>query len=154
MHRYHRWPGPGARVALVAGAVMPVTLLASGCGSASSSTPAPAQNGTCAQKAAHAFIQVSKVVPAAGGGLSVTGNAVTMICGGPDDFHFSVASGTETGTVRPGADIEVFPLQKMAEEKIAASKLASYLAADQDTRIFLIGGSLPAISSLQEQFHP
>lgn len=135
---------------------MSVTLLAGGCGSPGSSTsaPAPAQNGSCAQKAGHAFIQLSRVVPAAGGGLTVTGNAATMICGGPDDFHFSVASGTETGTVRPGADIEVFPLQKMAEEKIAASKLAAYLAADQDTKIFLVGGSLPAITSLQEQFHP
>ena len=137
---------------------MSVTLLASGCGSAGSSTsaPAPAQshNGACARKAAHAFIEISRVASAAGGGLTVTGNAATMICGGPDDFHFSVASGTETGTVRPGADIEVFPLRKMAEEKIAAGELASYLAADQDTRIFLIGGSLPAISSLQEQFHP
>jgi hypothetical protein len=109
---------------------------------------------TCAQKAKQAFILVTKVVSAAGGGLTVTGNKATIVCGGPDDFHFNVASGTETGYVQPGADIEVFPVPKMTQGKIAASKLASYLATDEDTKIFLIGGSLSAISSLQEQFHP
>jgi hypothetical protein len=109
---------------------------------------------TCAQKAEHAFIQVTKVVSAADGGLTVTGNKATIVCGGPDDFHFNVASDSETGHVQPGADIEVFPVTKMAQEKIAASELASYLATDEDTKIFLIGGSLSAISSLQEQFHP
>ena len=42
----------------------------------------------------------------------------------------------------------------MAPERIQPSQLASYLTIDQDTRIFLIGGSLSAISSLQDQFHP
>jgi hypothetical protein len=129
---------------------------------ASSAAPLPSVNPggteagteTCAQKVKHAFIHVTKVVSAAGGGLTVTGSKATLVCGGPDDFHFNVASGTETGHVQPGADIEVFPVSKMAQEKIAASKLASYLATDDDTKIFLIGGSLSAISRLQEQFHP
>lgn len=181
MQPRHGGPGLGARVVLTGAVIVSGTLLASGCGSSGSSAPAAASGSfsgpaapassaasspsvnpggteagtqTCAQKAKHAFIHVTKVVSAAGGGLTVTGNKAIIVCGGPDDFHFNVASGTETGHVQPGADIEVFPVSKMAQEKIAASKLASYLATDEDTKIFLIGGSLSAISSLQEQFHP
>ena len=42
----------------------------------------------------------------------------------------------------------------MASEPIRASQLAAYLKTDGDTKIFLIGGPLSAITSLQEQFHP
>ena len=77
-----------------------------------------------------------------------------LICGGPDDSHYNVASTTETAQVTPGASITVFPLSKMQPEPIAASKLASYLATDEDTRIFLVTGPLTKITGLQEQFHP
>ncbi len=117
-------------------------------------TPGGTMDQTCAQKAKHAFVHVTKVHSAAGGALIITGNPSTLVCGGPDDFHFKVATSTETGHVVPGATIDTFPIAKMAPERIQPSQLASYLATDQDTRIFLIGGSLSAISSLQEQFHP
>ena len=109
---------------------------------------------TCAQKAKDAFVHITKVRSAPGGALIITGNPSTLVCGGPDDFHFNIADSIETGHVVPGATIETFPVSKMAPERIQPSQLASYLATDQDTRIFLIGGSLSAISSLQEQFHP
>jgi hypothetical protein len=109
---------------------------------------------TCAQKAKDAFVHVTKVQSAAGGALTISGNPSTLVCGGPDDFHFNVATSTETGHVVPSATIDTFPISKMAAERIQPSQLASYLTIDQDTRIFLIGGSLSAISSLQEQFHP
>ena len=109
---------------------------------------------TCAQKAKHAFVHITRVRSAPGGALIITGNPSTLVCGGPDDFHFNIADSIETGHVVPGATIDTFPISKMAPERIQPSQLASYLATDQDTRIFLIGGSLSAISSLQEQFHP
>ena len=109
---------------------------------------------TCAQKATHAFVHITHVQAAASGALTVTGNPATLVCGGPDDFHFNVASSTETGHVVPGASIEVFPVSTMSPQRIQPGKLASYLATDEDTRIFLIVGPLTAITSLQEQFHP
>ena len=109
---------------------------------------------TCAQRATHAFVHLTTVQAAAGGALTVTGNPATLVCGGPDDFHFNVATTTETGHVVPGASIDVFPVSIMTMTPIQPGKLAAYLATGGDTRIFLIGGPLTAITSLQEQFHP
>lgn len=117
-------------------------------------TPGGTMDQTCAQKAKDAFVHITRVRSAPGGALIITGNPSALVCGGPDDFHFNVADSIETGHVVPGATIETFPVSRMAPERIQPSQLASYLATDQDTRIFLIGGSLSAISSLQEQFHP
>ena len=117
-------------------------------------TPGGTVDQTCAQKAKDAFVNITTVRSAPGGALIITGNPSALVCGGPDDFHFNVADSIETGHVVPGATIETFPVSKMAPERIQPSQLASYLATDQDTRIFLIGGSLSAITSLQEQFHP
>ncbi|MGO9778888.1 MAG: hypothetical protein ACLPQY_03820 [Streptosporangiaceae bacterium] len=117
-------------------------------------TPGGTVDQTCAQKAKDAFVHITSVRSAPGGTLIITGNPSALVCGGPDDFHFNIADSIETGHVVPGATIQTFPLSKMAPERIQPSQLAAYLATDQDTRIFLIGGSLSAIGSLQEQFHP
>ena len=110
---------------------------------------------SCAYRAAHdAYILITKVEPAASGALTVTGQAAKLVCGGPDDFHWNTVTATETGHTVPAASIEVFPVSKMASEPIKASQLAAYLKTDGDTKIFLIGGPLSAITSLQEQFHP
>jgi hypothetical protein len=42
----------------------------------------------------------------------------------------------------------------MKPESIKPSQLASYLKTDGDTKIFLVGGPVSSISSLQEQYHP
>jgi hypothetical protein len=110
---------------------------------------------TCAYRAAHdAYIYITKVQAAASGALTVTGQAAKLVCGGPDDFHWNPVTATETGHTVPTAKIETFPTSKMAPESIAASQLAAYLKTDDDTKIFLIGGPLSAMTSLQEQFHP
>jgi hypothetical protein len=110
---------------------------------------------TCAYKVAHdRFILISQVQSASSGALTVTGHAATIVCGGPDDFHFNEASATETGHTVPTASIVTFPTTQMKPQSIKASELASYLKTDGDTKIFLIGGPLSAMTSLQEQFHP
>lgn len=110
---------------------------------------------SCAYRAAHdSYIHITKVVAAASGALTVTGQAAKLVCGGPDDFHWNTVTATETGHTVPSASIETFPTSKMAPEPIKASQLAGYLKTDQDTKIFLIGGPLSAMTSLQEQFHP
>jgi hypothetical protein len=110
---------------------------------------------SCAYRAAHdAYLLITKVEPAASGALTVTGQAAKLVCGGPDDFHWNTVTATETGHTVPAVSIEVFPVTKMTSEPIKASQLAAYLKTDGDTKIFLIGGPLSAITSLQEQFHP
>lgn len=110
---------------------------------------------SCAYRAAHdAYIYITKVQPAASGALTITGQNAKLICGGPDDFHWNTVTATETGHTTPNVSISVFPTSKMAPEPIKASQLAAYLKTDDDTKIFLIGGPLSAITSLQEQFHP
>lgn len=110
---------------------------------------------SCAYRAAHdAYLYITKVQAAASGALTVTGQAAKLVCGGPDDFHWNTVTATETGHTVPTAKIETFPTSKMAPEPIKASQLAAYLKTDDDTKIFLIGGPLSAMTSLAEQFHP
>lgn len=168
------------KISALGGSVLTAAVLAAACGcSASGSKPAstsaasasapssPAASATpggtvvtgqsCAQMAKDAFMHLTKVQPASDGTLTITGNPSTMVCGGPDDFHFHLTTGTETGHVVKGATIDVVPISdgsKGPEQPVQASKLASYLATDQDTRTFLVGGPLSAITTLQEQYHP
>jgi hypothetical protein len=112
---------------------------------------------TCAQMAAHnTYLYITQAQPAAGGTLTVTASPAKLICGGPDDSHYDVARNVETGHVVAGANIEVFPTTtaQMRDVPIKASALNTYLKTDSDTKIFLAGGPLSALTSLQEQFHP
>jgi hypothetical protein len=114
-----------------------------------------ADTQSCAYRAAHdAYIYITKVQAAASGALTVTGQAAKLVCGGPDDFHWNPVTATETGHTVPTAKIDTFPTSKMAPEPIKPSQLAAYLKTDDDTKIFLIGGPLSAMTSLEEQFHP
>jgi hypothetical protein len=110
---------------------------------------------TCAQRAADTYIHVVGVTSIASGGLTLTGNATTLVCGGPDDYHFNSAVNVEIATVVAGATIQVLPLtEDMQLKSISESQFAGYLATDMDTRIFLVTGPLSGVTGLQEQFHP
>jgi hypothetical protein len=112
-------------------------------------------NPTCAQRATLTFAQVLSATLSSGGGLSLVASAATLVCGGPDDYHYNVMSANESLTVVPGAVIQVLPItENMQLQTIPASQLSSYLATDNDTRIFEITGPLDAITRMQEQFHP
>jgi hypothetical protein len=112
---------------------------------------------TCAQLAAHnTYLYVTEAQPATGGALTLVASPAKLICGGPDDSHYDVAKNLVTAHVLPNASIEVFPTTtgQMRDVPIKASQLSSYLKTDSDTRIFLVGGPVASISSLQEQYHP
>jgi hypothetical protein len=109
---------------------------------------------SCASLATRTFLHLTKVKPASGGALTLTANPATLVCGGVDDLHYDVATTTVTAHVVPGASIQVFPVTNMSYKPLPASGLASYLATDGDTRIFLVTGPLTAITALAEQFHP
>ncbi len=133
----------------------PVSPAATPTASVNPGGPNAASTQTCAYKAAHdQFIEISQAQPASGGALTVTGHAATIVCGGPDDFHFNVATAAETLRTLPTASIITFPTSQMKPEPIQASQLAAYLKTDGDTRIFLIAGPLSAMTLLQEQYHP
>ena len=112
---------------------------------------------TCAQMAAHnTYLYVTQAQPSSGGALTLVASPAKLICGGPDDSHYNVAKNIVTAHVRSNASIEVFPTTtgQMRDVPIEASQLSGYLRTDSDTKIFLVGGPVSSISSLQEQFHP
>ncbi len=111
----------------------------------------------CAKMAAHnTYLYVTEAQPSTNGALTLIASPAKLICGGPDDSHYDVAKNVETAHVLAGASIEVFPTTtgQMRDVPIKASQLNSYLKTDHDTKIFLVGGPVASISSLQEQYHP
>jgi hypothetical protein len=122
-------------------------------------TSAPTSTSTtesvCEQRAAETYVRVIAAKLVSGGGLNLTGNPTTMVCGGEDDYHFNFSTTVEAVLVTPGATIEVLPLEEnMHLQTIPASALAGYLTTDNDTRIFSVTGPLDAATEIQEQFHP
>jgi hypothetical protein len=113
-----------------------------------------ASTENCAYKRDHdRFMQISQVQQNSNGSLTIHGYAEVIVCGGPDDFHFNTTA-PEMGQTVPDASIVTFPVTQMKPESIKPSQLASYLKTDGDTKIFLVGGPVSSISSLQEQYHP
>jgi hypothetical protein len=113
-----------------------------------------ASTESCAYKRDHdRFMQISQVQQNSNGSLTIHGYAEVIVCGGPDDFHFNTTA-PEMGQTVPDASIVTFPVTQMKPESIKPSQLASYLKTDGDTKIFLVGGSIYSITSLQEQYHP
>ena len=106
-------------------------------------------------RAAETFIYIDSVAANASGGFALTANGATLVCGGPDDFHWNTTPTTVSATVLKGASIQVLlsPGSTLAVP-IPTSHFAGYMATDHNTRIFLVAGPLDAISALQEQFHP
>jgi hypothetical protein len=126
---------------------------------AQSSASAPASQSAaaaeaCAAFAAHTFIYVRGVTTSPDGSLTLSANPASVVCGGPDDLHYDVSTTTVTCYLAPAAAISVFDLFAMSSKHIAVRQFAAYLATDTGTRIFLVTGTLTAIDSLVEQYHP
>jgi hypothetical protein len=146
---------PGATVppaTTAATPVPPATTVATATIQASTTATA---NPCLAFAASHAFIQLSTAVTAPDGSLTLTGHPATMSCGGPDDFHYDVATSTEVAHALPGATVQVLGTDgSTTEQTIPHAQLPSYLATDHNTRVFIFTGPLSAVTALQEQFHP
>ena len=123
--------------------------------SSSTSLATTTTESVCEQRATETYVHVIAATETPSGGLNLSGNPATLVCGGPDDYHYNVSTTVEAVLVVPGATIEVLPLTEgMQEQKIPASQLSGYLKTDTDTRIFLVTGPLSGVTELQEQFHP
>jgi hypothetical protein len=103
--------------------------------------------------ATHKFLHLVSATRNADGSLTVTGNSATLVCGGPDDFHYDWPTATVTGRVLSSATLRVLN-SSLAETPMALPKFPAYLATDRNVRVFAFTGSLAGITGLAEQFHP
>jgi hypothetical protein len=125
---------------------------------ATTEASAPAAGGAtpsaCAPFAAgHAFLHLASAKGNADGTLTVTGQTATMICGGPDDFHYSFGTATVSGHVLGSAKIQVLN-SALQLTPITLAKFPGYLAGDMNVRVFAYTGPRSGITALSEQFHP
>jgi hypothetical protein len=137
----------------------PVASSSTPAGTAPASAAPPATAGspaTCAQAASRTFFQVTVAVTAPDGALTLTAHAATMVCGGPDDYHYNVATATETIHALPNAAVQVLAANSngITDVPIDHAALPSYLAGDNNGRIFLVTGQVSSLTSLEEMFHP
>jgi len=143
---------PAVTAPAVASATAPA-----GSGPASAAPPATAGSpGTCAQAASRTFFQVPVAVAAPDGTLTLTAHPATMVCGGPDDYHYNVATSTETIHALASAAVQVLAANSsgITDVPIDHAALPSYLAGDNNGRIFLVTGQVSGLTSLEEMFHP
>jgi hypothetical protein len=101
----------------------------------------------------HTFLHLTRASENADGTLTVTGVAATMICGGPDDFHYNFGPAAVTGHVLASATIAVLS-STLQPTPIKLGKFPGYLASDMNVRVFTYAGPRTAITALTEQFHP
>jgi hypothetical protein len=120
------------------------------------SAPTAGAGGTTACTtfaAAHSFLHLTGAKASAGGTLTVTGVPATMVCGGPDDFHYNYGTGSVTGHVLASATIAVLN-SALQPTPMTLAKFPGYLASDMNVRVFTYTGPRTAITALGEQFHP
>ena len=125
---------------------------------AASVRPSPTATATltgCAAQAAHTYYYILSARNSATGGVLLTGHIATMICGGPDDWHFEDAGTIVPASVLPGADVEVLDMTSgISMKTIPLNMLITALAHDQSSRTFLVRGPLTAVTGLTEIYHP
>jgi hypothetical protein len=117
-------------------------------------TASTATTSACSAFASgHTFLHLTGAKANADGSLTVTGVAATMVCGGPDDFHYNYGTATVTGHVLTSATIAILG-SNLQPTPISLAKFPSYLAKDMNVRVFTYAGPRTAITALAEQFHP
>jgi hypothetical protein len=132
-------------------------------------SPSPAPTGTqatvaaaapsatptsCARYAAtHTFAEVTAAKENTDGSLTITAHRATVVCGGPDDLHYDVATPTETATVTPSGTVEMLT-SVVKEQTVTHANVSACLAKDEWGRIFMVTGKLTAIAALTELYHP
>jgi hypothetical protein len=111
---------------------------------------------SCQQVAAsHTYIYVAKATWNTDGSLNLTGQIATMVCGGPDDFHYAEATATVSAETSATAKLTVIGTSQNQEgEPITYQQFPGYIVNDQWTRVFEYTGPLTAITSLTEMYHP
>lgn len=126
------------------------TVAATASGAAGSSTSCTSYAVT------HTFAEVIAAKENPDGSLSFTAHPAKVVCGGPDDLHYDVATSTETGTVTPSGTVQMIATTATGPEdrSVPPADFSSSLAADRWGRIFRVTGPLAAVTTLVEMYHP
>ena len=146
-------PAPAASTSLASG---PAAASPSPAVSASSPAAAAPEPSNCAAAAKLTYLYVVSARQATGGAIVLTGHRATMVCGGPDDWHFNDATATVTAHVLATAHVQVLTTTNsgIGLKTIKTGQLVSYLPTDEFTKTFQVTGSLSNVSALSEIFHP
>jgi hypothetical protein len=140
--------------AATASSAAPSTAAESPTAAGASAPTSTATTSACTAFASgHAFLHLTRATENPDGTLTVTGAVATMVCGGPDDFHYNFGTGTVAGHVLASATIQVLN-SALQSTPITLAKFPSYLAGDMNVRVFTYTGPRTAITALSEQFHP
>lgn len=103
--------------------------------------------------ATHWFAEVTAARANSDGSLSVTLHRATVLCGGPDDLHYDIATASQTGTVTPSGKLQMLT-SALQEQAVARAAFGSRLSTDERGRIFEVIGTLSDITALTEMYHP
>lgn len=138
-----------AGTATTGGAVAQAAV-ASGHGSAGT----PVQN--CRKWArTHTFVWINKTKGTARTGLTVTGDMVTVHCGGPDDLQYNITNKPFTGHVLGSAKITVVTFANGVQSRpLPLAQFARWIRHDNVSKIFAVTGPFKAIRGLDEEYHP
>jgi hypothetical protein len=89
-----------------------------------------------------------------GQGISITYQAATLVCGGPDDSHYGTGGPVLKMTVPPSIPVQILGTGITAEQ-ITAAQLPGTFSHLLFSPIFLVDkGTAGTIASLQQQYHP
>jgi hypothetical protein len=113
-------------------------------------------NEPCAEWAkTHTFVWIAKAKGSAKTGLTVTGDKVSVHCGGPDDLQYIVTNKAFTGHLLPSAKITVLSdTNGLAFPSLPQAQLPRWIAHDQFGSIYAVTGPAKAIRDLNEEYHP
>ena len=89
----------------------------------------------------------------ADGSLTVATRRATLICGGPDDLHYKVATAIKIGTVTPSGTVKMLT-SPVREQTVPHAEVNTRLESDIWGRVFMVTGPLTAITTLTEMYHP
>lgn len=122
-------------------------------GAAASPSPSATPESCASYASSHTFAQVTAAKLNSDGSLIITAHRATVVCGGPDDLHYDVATATETGTVTPTGTLKML-YGNVQTQAVSHADFSARLKADRWGRIFMVTGPLTAITALAEMYHP
>jgi hypothetical protein len=112
--------------------------------------------GTCVVRRQDVLVHVQSAEVGPNDRVQVHGPLQTLVCGGPDDEHFTDGAATVVLTLTATARVVVLPFGPAGPQQrsIRPQALPSYVAAHRSSDVFAVSGSAGAVSALVEQYRP
>jgi hypothetical protein len=103
----------------------------------------------------HAFVWIRQATGSARAGLTVTGKAVSVKCGGPDDLRYIVTSKPFAGHLLPSARVTVLSdANGVTFPVMAEYGFPRWVRHDHFGNLYAVTGPFTAIRDLNEEYHP